>query len=122
LKRLLAGHDIAALKTSAQARAPKTRSEWLFQSARDPAIKDAWVHAIPDELLTHSKRLVALASNHITAGEVKLTSETLVKMRTMPLAGSLEFRPGDAIEDPLRVAALVGVVLALSDTHELRAA
>jgi hypothetical protein len=88
--------------------------------AGDRAFQHVWIQAIPENLLEDIEWLAALASAHVVAHKVKLTTEVVDKMRSQPLGGSLEFRPGDADDDPLRLAALTGVVLALCDSHELR--
>jgi hypothetical protein len=95
---------------------------WVAQDqmvARQPVV-DFAVQPIPPELLKDVERLGALASNYVVAGQVKLTAEVQEKMRSSPLGGALEFRAGDPAEDPLRLAALVGICLALCPERELR--
>ncbi len=81
---------------------------------------DASVQVIPRELLRDTERLGALASGHVVADRVKLTAECVVKMAQSPLGGALEFRAGGVSDDPLRLAGLAGIVLALCDEREVR--
>ena len=58
------------------------------------------------------------AAVHIGAGRVKITAEALAKAEYHPLGGILDATAGDE-DDPLRVAALIGIALALDEGRSL---
>jgi hypothetical protein len=89
-------------------------------AAAGKMVWDASVRAIPREVLRDTERLGALASGHVVNNRVKLVAECLLKMQESPLGGALEFRAGGVDDDPLRLAGLAGIVLALCDERELR--
>ena len=72
-----------------------------------------------DRLIAEDDGLLALAAAvHIGAGRVKITAEALAKAEYHPLGGILDATAGDE-DDPLRVAALIGIALALDTGRRL---
>jgi hypothetical protein len=70
-------------------------------------ICEAWPAEIkPEELLLS-------ASNHSSAGSVKLCVPAFEKSRQAPFTGALDFRAAENADDPLRQAALLAISLAL---------
>jgi hypothetical protein len=87
---------------------------------RGELVRDASVRAVPREMMRDTERLGALASGHVVNNRVKLAADCVVKMQESPLGGALEFRAGAVDRDPLRLAGLAGIVLALCDEREVR--
>jgi hypothetical protein len=70
-------------------------------------ICEAWPDGIkPEELLLS-------ASNHSSAGSVKLCVPAFEKSRMAPFTGALDFRAAENADDPLRQAALLAIALSL---------
>lgn len=77
---------------------------------------------IPDDLFGDLPALAIAAAGHVAAGRLKIAIPAMEKSATVPLAGALNFRAGEVIDaDPLRLALLAGIALALN-TDELPAA
>jgi hypothetical protein len=53
------------------------------------------------------------AAMHMSAGRVKIVGAVAEKAKESPWGGALDFRSGDRADDPLRVAALQAVIIAL---------
>lgn len=71
-----------------------------------------------DALLSNDGDDLALsAATHILGGRVALTADTLDKATRLPLGGLLDASAGD--DDPIRLAALVGIALALDAGRSL---
>lgn len=72
---------------------------------------------IPDEMLDDLERVAFSASGYILAGRVKLTTAAQAKAEELPFGGALDFRAGNVDDgNPLRAAALIGIVLDLDTT------
>jgi hypothetical protein len=75
---------------------------------------------VPAEL---DPRAVALSvAAHVGAGKVKVAALVDDKAKSAPFRGALDFRAGDATDEPLRAAAVLTVALALIDTSQWRTA
>ncbi len=73
---------------------------------------------IPADLLQSVDDLALAASGHVHAGAVRLGAAAHEASRFLPLGGALSFRAGaDAGADPLRLAVLAGIVMALDPAH-----
>ncbi len=73
---------------------------------------------IPAALLQSVDDLALAASGHVHAGAVRLGAAAHEASRFLPLGGALSFRAGaDAGADPLRLAVLAGIVMALDPAH-----
>ncbi len=71
-------------------------------------------HELPPQWLADPAALALEAAAHVAAGRVKLGSTAQGKARTSAFGGLLEFAAtGDVAADPVRLAALVAIVLAL---------
>jgi hypothetical protein len=83
--------------------------EELVPSVRVPGLR---VEALPrwgDEL----GELGLVVAGHAMTGEVKLSEVCVAKSRHEPFRGALSLRSGDLTDDPLRLAALLAVCVAL---------
>jgi hypothetical protein len=70
--------------------------------------------AIPRELLPDPVALALSAAGHVWCGSVKVAAPAYAKAAGTPLSGALTFKAGEAMDaDPLRLAFLVGIALAL---------
>jgi hypothetical protein len=103
------------------ATATRARGAMLFTSGA--LAEEAWrlgYHAqVIDRLAAEDDGLLALAAAvHIGAGRVKITAEALAKAEHHPLGGILDATAGDE-DDPLRLAALIGIALALDEGRSL---
>jgi hypothetical protein len=79
----------------------------------------AQVIGLPAEAIpAHIKAedLLLSAANFTAAGSVKLCEPALAKMKTSPFGGALSFHAGADVEDPLRIAAILTICLALDST------
>jgi hypothetical protein len=90
--------------------------EALAPSARTAGVP---VMPIPREL-DDAGELALAAAGYVAAGQVKASALVTDKARTAPFRGALDFRGGDAADDPLRLAAVVAIVLALEDARVAR--
>lgn len=71
--------------------------------------------AYPPDSLRDIPALAVSASAHIANGKFKIAEPAAEKGRTLPLAGALAYRPGEAIEsNPLRMAILLAIDLILT--------
>lgn len=65
-------------------------------------------------MLADPVKLTFAASAHASAGKLRVVGEAARRSQALPLLGSLTIRPGETIDgDPLRLALLLGVALAL---------
>jgi hypothetical protein len=77
--------------------------------------RQGWrAHELPAEWLSDPAALALEAAAHVAAGRVKLAEPVQRKARTSAFGGLLEFAAtADVAADPVRLAALVAIVLAL---------
>ncbi len=69
----------------------------------------------PDDALDDLPGLAIGAAGHVNSARFKIAEAAAEKAQHLPLAGALGFRPGEAIDaNPLRLAVLLGIELALS--------
>jgi hypothetical protein len=69
-------------------------------------------HIKPEDLLLS-------AASFTASGEVKLCEPALLKTKTSPLGGALDFRAGADADDPLRGAAILTIALGLDATLDV---
>ena len=65
--------------------------------------------------LAEPEAMAVSVASHVAAGKVKIAAPAYEKSRTVPLSGALVFHGGRVADDPLRLAWLVGVRLAMGD-------
>jgi hypothetical protein len=91
-----------------------------------------YVMMVPESMLIHAQAiglpaeaipahikpedLLLSAANFTTASNVKLCEPALAKTKTSPFGGALSFHAGADVDDPLRVAAILTISLALDST------
>jgi hypothetical protein len=68
-------------------------------------------HEIPENL--RPEELLLSSASHIAAGAVKICVPAMLKARSSPFGGALDFRASENADDPLRCAALLTIALAL---------
>jgi hypothetical protein len=66
---------------------------------------------VPDEIIP--EELLLSASNHVSAGKVKLRQDAPEKSRTSTFGAALDLRAAENADDPLRAAALLTIALSL---------
>src|ERR1700730_2611875 len=66
---------------------------------------------MPDDI--DPEELLLSASNHVSAGSVKLCQDALEKSRTSTFGAALDLRAAENADDPLRAAALLTIALSL---------
>ncbi len=66
------------------------------------------------EAMEDAEALALAVAVHVGAGKVKITDLLSEKAKSSPFAAALDFRPGDKVDTPLRVAALQAIALALN--------
>jgi hypothetical protein len=66
---------------------------------------------MPDDIVP--EELLLSASNHVSAGKVKLCQDALEKSRTSTFGAALDLRAAENADDPLRAAALLTIALSL---------
>lgn len=72
------------------------------------------VDPIDATMLADPVKLTFAASAHASSGKLRIVGEAARRSQALPPLGSLTIRPGETIEgDPLRVAVLLGIALAL---------
>lgn len=73
------------------------------------------IEVIEPEYLADPARLAMSASIHVGLGRVKLSERAVERANSYPLAAALQMQVGDPLDgrDPLRLALVVGIVLAL---------
>jgi hypothetical protein len=76
---------------------------------------DVSVEAVPKEWLRQPEQLAHDISGHVIGGAVHMTASVVEKCKTSPFAGALQFRSGDKVDDPLRLAFMCGIAVALAD-------
>jgi hypothetical protein len=69
------------------------------------------VDEIPAEL--DPELLLFPASQHLNAGRVKFCGGVVEKARTRPFASALDFRAGEGVDDPLRAAAILSIIIGI---------
>jgi hypothetical protein len=70
--------------------------------------------AIPDSLLNDPATLAMSCAGFIASGGMKICERAADRSQTIPLDGALDFRGGERIdENPLRLATLVGIAMAI---------
>jgi hypothetical protein len=87
---------------------------WTTEELRGPlAMAGAPCEVIPYPATQFDALKLTAAGAVVGFGRFKLTRAAVEKGRTSPLGGALDFRPGKELaKDPLRAAAVVGIVLA----------
>jgi hypothetical protein len=91
-----------------------------------------YVMMVPESMLIHAQAiglpaeaipahikpedLLLSAANFTAAGDVKLCEPALAKTKTSPFGSALSFHAGADVDDPLRVAAIMTICLALDST------
>jgi len=86
---------------------PETMRAFAKQQGRD-------AEAIPASYLADPAALAMTVAGHVAAGGVKICAQAASKAESAPLAGALDFRGGERIDDnPLRMAVLCGVALSI---------
>jgi hypothetical protein len=87
---------------------------WTTEELRGPlAMAGAPCEVIPFQATQFEALKLTAAGAVAGFGRFKLTQVAFEKGRTSPLGGALDFRPGKELaRDPLRAAAVVGIVLA----------
>jgi hypothetical protein len=73
-------------------------------------------NVIPAILYTDPPALALSAASHVGAGSVKISEVAAERSMSYPLAASLDFKAGDALDGahPLRMALLIGIALCLN--------
>jgi hypothetical protein len=111
----LASQRLAELSKACRVRYGHHSALWLpgsllaqVRARRIPA------EEIPPEILVDPAGLALSAAGHVAGGRVKLAAPAHEKGRDSPLAGALAFKAGEPMDaDPLRLALLVGIAIAL---------
>lgn len=88
----------------------------------DLTVRDVSVRALPKEWLAAPEVLAHEASGHVVGDHVRLTASMVEKSKTSPFAGALQFRAGDKADDPLRLAFMSGIAVALAAPPSARPA
>jgi hypothetical protein len=91
-----------------------TMAIWTTEELRGPlAMAGAPCEVIPFPAMQLDELKLTAAGAVAGFGRFKLTRAAVKRGRTSPLGGALDFRPGKELtKDPLRAAAVVGIVLA----------
>jgi hypothetical protein len=103
---------LAELAAATRARHPPLGIFTQPDLVRPGRISETHMIEIPEHLLD-ADLLLLPAAGHIAGGRVKLCIPAHEKAQTSPFGGALDFRGGDAGDDPLRRAALWAITLAL---------
>jgi hypothetical protein len=90
--------------------------EILARSARTTGVP-----ALPIQPELDDAGAVAIGvAGYVAVGQVKLTGLVNDKAQSTPFRGALDFRSGDAADDPLRRAVVLAIAMALEDARIAR--
>ena len=105
-------HRLAELAPACRARLGSAGLMLPAALATRAAAAGLLAHPLPPEL-DDADGLSLTVASHISGGGVKITGDVAEKAKSSPFGGALSFRLGDKSTDPLRLAALQTVTIAL---------
>jgi hypothetical protein len=120
--RPLSGGLLSDIGAKVREFADQCRARAYVMMVPEPMLMHAQAIGLPAEAIpahVKAEELLLSAASFTAAGEVKLCEPALLKTKTSPLGGALDFRAGADVDDPLRAAAILTIALGLDATLDV---
>jgi hypothetical protein len=117
--RPLSGNLLADIGARVREFASQCQARAYVMMVPEPMLLHAQAVGLPAEAIPahiEAEKLLLSSAAFTAAGEVKLCELGLLKTKTSPFGGALDFRAGADVDDPLRSAAILTISLGLDAT------